>query len=290
MVQECGDVWQSPARFANPNRPVLEAWVVKEGYTASSSQVVLERNPYFWMVDSEGNQLPYIDTVVGTIYSDPQALLLGAIGGNIDFQFRHLDSSANRPVLAENAEKNGYELFEVTPIGGSPAVINLNLTHKDPEYRELFNKKDFRVALSIGMDRQEIIDTVLLGAGQPWQNAPYEDSLMYHERYATQFIEYDPAKANSCLNSLGLDKRGADGIRLLPSGRPLTISTEISPAPPEISDMLEILALQWAKIGVKLDVKWLNVRSCSPMWKTTITTWLHGRIMPAGCPVGCPQE
>jgi peptide/nickel transport system substrate-binding protein len=253
MVQECGDVWQSPARFANPDRPVLEAWIVKEGYTASSSQVVLERNPYFWMVDSEGNQLPYIDTVIGTIYSDPQALLLGAIGGNVDFQFRHLSSSANRPVLAENAEKGGYELYEVTPIGGSPAVINLNLTHKDPEYRELFNNKDFRIALSVGMDRQEIIDTVLLGAGQPWQNAPYEDSPMYHERYATQFIEHDVAKANELLDGLGLT-RGADGIRTLESGRPLIIRTQIPPAPPEISDMLEILALQWERIGVRLDV------------------------------------
>lgn len=253
MVMKCGDTDKTPARFANSTRPSLEAWIVKEPYVAGATQVVMERNPYFWAVDSAGKQLPYVDRVVGTIYSDPEALLLGAIGGNIDFGFRDLDSAANRPVLAQNRESGGYELFEVTSIGGSPAVFFLNLTHKDEEKRALYNQKDFRVALSIGMDRQEIIDTALLGLGQPWQSAPFEDSPMYHERYATQYLEYDPEEANRLLDGLGLEK-GPDGLRRMPSGAPLTIRVEISPNPPEIRDILELLALQWRDIGIDMQV------------------------------------
>jgi len=255
MVKQCGDTDKTPARFANPDRPSLEAWIVTdEAYVAGATQVVMERNPYFWAVDSEGKQLPYLDYAVGTIYSDPEALLLGAIGGNIDFGMRHLLNSANRPVLSENRAAGDYELYEATSIGGTPAAFYLNLTHKDPEYRDVFNNKDFRIALSLGLDRQEIIDTAMLGVGEPWQNAPFEDSPMYHERYATQYLDHDAEEANRLLDSIGLDPRNADGIRLLPSGRPLTIRVEISTSRPQVRDILEIMVPQWREIGVDLAV------------------------------------
>jgi peptide/nickel transport system substrate-binding protein len=253
MVQECGDTDKTPARFANPERPSLEAWIVTDqAYVAGATQVVMERNPYFWAVDSNGQQLPYMDRVVGTIYSDTEALLLGAIGGKIDFGFRDLDSPANRPVLAENREKGGYELFEVTPTGGTHLMVYPNLTHQDPEKRALLNEKDFRVALSIGLDRQELIDTVMLGLGKPWHAGPIAESPMYHERYSTQYLEHDLDEANRLLDGLGLDKRNQEGIRLMASGRPLVLNVEISPNKPEIIDLLEIMAAQWREIGVDM--------------------------------------
>ncbi|MDN3722282.1 hypothetical protein QW131_31405 [Roseibium salinum] len=62
---------------------------------------MLERNPYFWQIDTEGNQLPYIDQIVAPIDQDVESLILGVIGGRIDFGLRHIDPPANRPVLAE---------------------------------------------------------------------------------------------------------------------------------------------------------------------------------------------
>lgn len=253
MVMRCGDTDKTTARFADPRRPSLEAWVVKEPYVAGATRVVMERNPYFWAVDTEGRQLPYLDRVIGQIYADPEALLLGAIGGNIDFGFRGLNSPANRPVIARNREAGGYEMFETTSIGGSPVVFYLNLTHKDPEYREIFSNRDFRIALSLGLDRQEIIDTALLGVGQPWQNAPFEDAPMYHERYATQFLDHNPDEADRLLDALGL-QRGPDGIRVMPSGRPLVIRVDISANRPIVRDALQIMTAQWRRIGVDLIV------------------------------------
>ncbi len=251
LLQLCGDPHLTPARWSNPDRPSLEAWVIKEPYAGGATQVELERNPYFWQVDPEGNQYPYVDTLIGTIYSDPEGLLLGAIGGNIDFGFRKFEATANRPVLAENAERIGAELYEVTAIGGTSLFFTFNLTHQDPELRELFNEKDFRVAMSIGFDRQEVIETALLGVGEPWHNAPFEDSAMYHERYATQYLEFDPEKANALLDGLGLTERNAEGIRLLPSGRPISFNIEATVARPELNDQLEIMAIQWREnIGV----------------------------------------
>ncbi len=253
MVMRCGDTDKTPARFASPDRPSLEAWIVAdEPYVAGASRVVMERNPYFWAVDAEGNQLPYVDRVVGQVYADTEAMVLAAISGSIDFGFRGINSPSNRPVLAANREDGNYQLFETPSIGGSPVVFYLNLTHKDDEYRALFNTRAFRVALSVGTDRQEIIDTALLGVGKPWQNAPFEDAFMYHERYAQQHLGYDPAEANRLFDAMGLDARGPDGIRLMPSGRPLIIRLDISPARPIVRDALEVMAAQWREIGVEL--------------------------------------
>lgn len=254
----CGDI-EIPSRWGNPERPTLDPWIVKEPYTGGAVRVVMERNPYFWEVDPDGNQLPYIDELVAPIAQDVESLILDAIGGRIDFQIRHLDAPANRPVLAENREAGDYQFVEASPVGGVNMIINLNLTHKDPELRKLFNMKDFRIALSLGMDRQAIIDTALLGEGQPWQQGPFEDHPNYNEKLSTQYLEFDQAEANRLLDSIGLDKRGPDGMRLLWSGKPLKFKVDVIPTlQPEQVDMLELIAQYWAEIGVDMDVNALE--------------------------------
>jgi peptide/nickel transport system substrate-binding protein len=257
-MQRCGDI-EIPARWGNVARPTLDPWIAREAYVGGATRVVMERNPYFWQVDTAGNQLPYVDQLVAPIAQDVESLILDAIGGRIDFQLRHLDAPANRPVLAQNRQRGGYDFFKAPTPGGTNMVINLNLTHKNPELRELFNKKDFRVALSVGMDRKEIIDTALLGEGVPWQNGPHEDHPNFHKRIATQFLEFDARKANELLDKIGLDKRGSDGMRLLPSGRPLKFRIDVIPTvQPEHVDMLQLIERQWARIGIDMDVNALE--------------------------------
>ncbi len=251
--QKCGDI-EIPSRWGNPERPTLDPWVVTEPYAGGATRVVMERNPFFWQVDAEGSQLPYIDRLVAPIAQDVESLILSIIGGNIDFALRHVDAPANRPVLAENRERGDYRFFEARPVGGTNMVINLNLAAKDPELRELFNQRDFRVALSLGMDRQEIIDTALLGVGEPWQGGPHENHPNFHERIATQYLDFKPDEAEALLDKLGLAK-GADGVRAMPGGRPVRFSIDVIPTlQPEQVDMLEMISQQWARIGVRMDV------------------------------------
>ena len=258
FLQKCGDI-EIPARWGNVDRPTLDPWVVKDPYTGGSTRVIMERNPYFWQVDTAGNQLPYIDELNAPIAQDVESLILAAIGGRIDFGLRHLDAPANRAVLAENRTKGGYEMFEASAVGGTNMVINLNLMAKDKELRDLFNTKDFRIALSHGMNRKEIIDTALLGDGEPWQNGPFENHPNFHKRIATQYLDYDVAKANALLDGLGLTKRGPDGTRLLASGKPIKFKIDVIPTlQPEQVDMLQLIERQWAKIGIDMDVNSLE--------------------------------
>ncbi len=250
--QQCGDI-EIPARWGNPDRPTMDPWVISSPYTGGATQVTLERNPYFWQVDTDGNQLPYIDRLTADVSQDVESLILGVIGGNIDFGLRHIDSISNRPVLAENQERGNYRMFAANAGGGQYMTVDLNLTHKDPELRELFNQKDFRIALSLGMNRQEIIDTVLLGQSEPWQLGDFAGPY-YNEQLSTQYIEFDPARANELLDGLGY-ARGDDGIRTLPSGRKISFQVDVIPTnTPDHVDILGLIEAQWREIGVEMKV------------------------------------
>ncbi len=254
FTSKCGDI-EIPARWGNRNKPTLDPWVITEPYVGGAVRVVLERNPYFWQVDTKGQQLPYIDRIENTVYQNPEALLIAAIGGNIDMQERNLNNPANRPVLAENREKGGYQFYEATPPGGTVMLIQPNLTHKDPELRALFNQRDFRIALSLAMNRPELIQIALLGEGQPWQLGAYEGDPRYDEQLSKQFTQQDVARANQLLDGLGYTKRDDQGFRLLPSGKRMRFQVDVIPSiNPEAIDLLELIEREWAVIGVDMDI------------------------------------
>jgi peptide/nickel transport system substrate-binding protein len=135
--------------------------MVEEPYSGNATQVILTRNPYYWKVDQEGQQYPYIDKLVYDVFQDVPSMLLKAINGEIDFQMRHFNTLLNKAVLYDNMETGDYHFFNLQESGSNSNVIMLNLTHKDTVLREIFQNKDFRVGLSHAINRPEIINTVM---------------------------------------------------------------------------------------------------------------------------------
>ena len=129
--QHCGDI-ETPARWANPARPVLDPWVIKVPYTGGATEVVAERNPYFWQVDPAGNQLPYLDAVNFKVISDIQSIVLAAVGGQMDLEVRHVALINNKPVLAQHGKSGHYGLIELDTTDVSSAALFLNQTDKNP--------------------------------------------------------------------------------------------------------------------------------------------------------------
>ncbi len=109
------------------NRPSTAAWA-PNGTSVSDQVFVIERNPYYFAVDTEGNQLPYIDEVRFTFFSDKEALNLAAVGGEIDMQGRHINMAAY-PVLKENEEQGNYHVVTWPTFGGSDAILMFNQTY-----------------------------------------------------------------------------------------------------------------------------------------------------------------
>ena len=255
-VAEWSDLWDIKAdRWANAEIPVLTAWRPITPYTGEVTRTRWERNPYYWKVDAEGNQLPYMDGWIFDIYEDSEVLLLNVLSGDVQFMMRHIDSVENRPVLFENMERGNYRPIETRTSSMNHTILGLNLTHQDPIKREIFSNKDFRIGLSHAINREEISDLLFGGAVEPRQPAPFDDLPFYNERLATQYLEYDVDLANEYLDRAGYTDRNRDGVRLDPDGNPIVIIGEVAGIQTQRVDMLELIQGYWRDVGIDLQIR-----------------------------------
>src|SRR4030065_237817 len=75
------------------------------------ARAVSEPNPYYWKVDTEGNQLPYIQRIEWEFLSDPELLLLRTLNGEVEFMNYYANSLKNKAVLYDNMEQGDYHFF-----------------------------------------------------------------------------------------------------------------------------------------------------------------------------------
>ncbi|WP_299724715.1 ABC transporter substrate-binding protein [Devosia sp.] len=252
MVSMCGVGMENIERWRNPERPTIEAWHVVEPYVAGATRVTLDRNPFYWKVDTAGNQLPYIDNLSMSVSAEPQTLVLGVLAGDISYEVRHTATTANLPVYADGAEAGKFRISPRVSKVGNELAVSVNLNSHDPVKRPIFDNKDFRVALSLGLDRQAMIDALYLGQGTPQQVSPTKGTPFYNEKLATQYINYDATEANRLLDSIGLDKRGSNGFRLAPDGSALVINLATITALGASADAGEMMAQYWQAIGLDI--------------------------------------
>ncbi|MAE64961.1 MAG: twin-arginine translocation pathway signal [Phycisphaeraceae bacterium] len=240
----------------NPDLPVVGPWKMVQPITGQ--RFVLERNPYYWAVDPEGNQLPYIDRIVMSLEEDMETLNLGAIAGKLDMQHRHIQL-AKYPLFKRNEKKGNYRMMLWPGLGGSECVVNLNQTYDaDPEIARWLRTLKFRRALSLGIDRHEINETIFLGTGKPRAfvcapSSPYYPGPEYEMKDAVHNVE----EANRLLDEIGLGAKNDDGLRLRTDGKgTLILAVSVMTAAfLDYPGIAELLAQQWLDIGLKIDVR-----------------------------------
>jgi peptide/nickel transport system substrate-binding protein len=242
------------APFENPERPTMAAWVPTS--RVSDQVFTLRRNPYFVGVDPDGNQLPYIDEVRFTFFADIQALNLAAIAGEMDMQERHIQMT-NYPVFKENEKSGKYRVITWPTFGGADAVVAFNLSYKaDPEIAKLMATKEFRIALSHAINRDQIRESVFLGLGEARQGVPAPWHPYFPgDEWAKKYTQYKPDEANKLLDGIGLTKKDAQGIRLLPSGKPASVELSVVAAFAAWPDVAQLIAKDWERVGVKAVVQ-----------------------------------
>jgi peptide/nickel transport system substrate-binding protein len=272
-MEEADKWWQTP------NYPCIFAWCMTER-SEDGTRYVYGRNPYYWRVDTEGNQLPYIDNIDVEIVSDEQVRLLNLSQGKYDTAFRVVGNPNDIPFLEEQSQAGGYHLLEnyLNGAGAWPGyMVNQDYVEggknyendtpeKAAEIRAVLRDKRFRVALSTGFDRQRIIDVAWGGIGeaknytlspQSWHYASPEGKAVYDEM-ANNAIEFNAESANALLDEVGL-KKGADGFRTLPSGEPFLMTVDISDWGGSLkvqTDAAAEMKNQWEKnLGIKVEIK-----------------------------------
>ena len=207
--------------WTTPGFPTVFGWSVTS--YEPGVRVVMSRNPYYWKTDTEGNQLPYIDTIISSEIADPEVQLLKVISGEIDLQARTMPSPRNLPLLIENQERGGYRWLDGwrSGAGAWPAVI-VNQTYTGGDtIRALLQNKSFRQALSLAINRDVINEAVWSGLGVPQQGTISKESWHFKseagqallKEWSSAYAAYDPDKANQLLDEIGLTERDASGIR-----------------------------------------------------------------------------
>jgi peptide/nickel transport system substrate-binding protein len=243
---------EGPAVFwwVNSDVPCINPW--KTTVPAPGDPHVMERNPYYWQVDSAGNQLPYIDRVEHALFSNSEVLNLWVAQGRIDMQIRHM-SAGNYTFYKENEARGGYRVLNWRAASTGAYFPNINCP--DPVLASLWENPAVREALNIAINRDEINQVVWNGLGRPRQASPVAGSPEYDPEHERKWAEFNPSRANALLDSVGL-VRGPDGIRRMPDGRPFEFVVEHTSTPGDsANDQHEFVRLYWEAIGVRATMR-----------------------------------
>ena len=222
--------------------PTLNPWVYKE--QPAKGVFVFERNPYYFKVDAAGNQLPYIDRVRVQWVTDLKMQTMKIIAGEVDYAVNRTNVT-DYPLFKEN-ESAGHYKVALLKQHVTPYDIFLNLTYKDPVWRSVVRNVKFRQALNMAINRKRIIEVVQLGKG----SLPTKAKVPF---------EYSPEKANKILDSIGLNKRDAEGWRLGPDGKRFIIPFEIPIWTVGTDKVAELVAEDWRNVGIYTTVKIIDM-------------------------------
>lgn len=254
--EEYGQWWISnvgsygnDSEYNDPNRPTLQPWMPTAPFIGEE-RFTLVRNPYYFKVDPECNQLPYIDERVFTLVTDPEVALLKTIDGEDSVSAEGISQPTNRAVFFDNMTDDNYHFVNVINSNFNTMLLHLKFNHPDEEIASILQDINFRIGLSQAMDRQTVIDTVYIGQGIPHQQAPRPESPFYNERLATQYTEYDVDAANAALDMV-LPEKDAEGFRLLPSGERFTLNIIVNEGfRADWVDVMQIVERNWEDVGI----------------------------------------
>jgi peptide/nickel transport system substrate-binding protein len=256
---------------------VMTAWKLTQ-YEEGTTLMVAERNPYYWRVDAEGNQLPYIDRVYFHFVENADGVNAMGIAGDLSMQARAINLT-QYPVYMENAEAGDYHMLLWPQATASNATLWFNQSYSDEQYRELFTDLRFRRAMSHAIDRDTLNNVVFLGQGTPRTETVVPDSQCYIPEIENIHGEYDPELATSLLEEIGLVK-GSDGFYTFSNGDPLLLVVETANVEATLADSLELIAQWWNDIGVRTEVEAMTRDAFWPRQganESMVSTWTTDR-------------
>jgi peptide/nickel transport system substrate-binding protein len=232
---------------SNPDLPTIRAWKLTE----VGPPWILERNPYYYKVDSEGRQLPYIDQIRAQAVTDGSMISLSAVAGELSNQGRGI-SLSDLPLYLQNEEQGDYRVIKapVEHPTGLTIFPNQNYKGDDEFMKSLIEDIRFRRALNLAIDRDEINELIYLGESQPIESVfprqAEQPELLAH-------FQYDPEAAMALLDEIGLETDG-DGNRLRPDGEPLILPIEVF-AGQTYMDATELVASYFDAIGIQTSLQ-----------------------------------
>lgn len=233
--------------------PTLNAWAYEK--QDQQGNRTYSRNPYYWMVDTEGNQLPYADAIERIVVENKEVLTAKVLAGEGTHHSWFL-SLANFPLYKQNEAKGNYTTNLYPDLRASEMGFCFNYTHKDEALRKLFNELKWRQAMSHALNRAEINELRFAGQGVPRQPIMHPGATGYKEGVTDQYYtKFDVETANKLLDELGLKYDADKKFRLRPDGKPLALVIEVDAGRADLAEVCNLIKGYWAKVGINISVK-----------------------------------
>ncbi len=209
--------WWNEDGIPNLNSYVL---TTKEGNNSRDAQLcILERNPYFWKVDAQGQQLPYCDEIHFNATSEDGQDQLMFRSGELDIiEVAMQDISSLLTDLGDKAQ-----LRTLASTNWGSYLLTFNYTCTDKNYADLFSNVKFREAMSVCVDRDQVSGLLSEGFLEPGQCAPQEGNFGYDAEWETKWTDYSVDNAKKLLEECGL-VMGNDGFYDFADGSDFTLT------------------------------------------------------------------
>ncbi len=265
------DVPPGQLRNADFNRNPVGSGPYRFGRWQANTQLTLQRNPDF--PTSLGGP-PKLDQVIFRIVPEPATMLTELIAGNVQVDI---------PLVADQTQQvkqsDRLQLFDFP--SRTFYYVGWN-TRRAP-----FTSADVRRAMTLAIDRKEIIGALLHGYGQvatgpipPW-------SPLYPQ--GVDPLPYDTVQAARLLQQAGWVDRNGDGVRENAQGQPFHF-TLLSSDNPQNKSIAEVIQAQLRRVGVDAEVRVLEFQTLLAQHKkrdfdAVLSAWVMDNFQVASAPI-----
>lgn len=228
-----------------------------------NQRVVLERNPYFWRKDAEGNPQPYIQQIVWQIIENTDNQLLNFRSGDLDT----LNVEPEVFPLLKREEKRGkYTVFNGGPDTGTVFMcFNLNKGRNaqnqpfvDPIKSRWFATKEFRQAIAYGINRSAMTNNIYRGLGAPLHSPiPAQSPFYLSPEEGLKTYSYDQQKSKELLLSAGF-KYNSNGELLDAEGNKVRFTLLMAAGKKVREQMATQIKQDLGKLGMQIDTQFLS--------------------------------
>lgn len=275
----------------NPACPTMTGWrlqTYKEG-----RQVIFERNPYYWCVDRDGRQLPFLDKVTVAAVQDTQVMKLQIQEGmydNVDGYLTGAVTLSDVSGLKQTQKRSKLDVLLWDSGDGTGSLFFLNYDYREPAMRKLIRNPRFRQALSLAFDRADAQKAIYFNTGERTTGTYSPKSLDFladatakdtYRQWRDSYVGYDPDKAKSLLDKIGVVDSDGDGMREMPDGSKLVIRLDY-PAGTTHDHIQknDFLKRDWERIGLTTKINPVSPDSWAVDWDAgklmSTTAWEMG--------------
>jgi peptide/nickel transport system substrate-binding protein len=238
---------ESLAQYENP----IGSGPYKIDRDNSNAQVItIVRNDDYHLKD-EGDYLYKVERIKFMLFQEQNVAIYALLKGHIDI----LDSTVSSNYLTLFDDRDDIFVSNAEGIFTQTLVINLNpATSEKNDLRDLLGISDFRRAIALAINQEELVNYVLNGAGQTESAGLLRESLTDFYNEDADILRYDLetriTEANALLDDI-VPEKDESGYRLLDGNR---IKYTILGSPGE-QEVISRLQVQLQRIGIEVEYK-----------------------------------